>query len=275
MRLSQIYNIVHRNVGFQSVYARRLFASTNTAESKDEVVDITSADEKPIFSEPDNEEYHAEIARKRNKSRLSPEHRNILMGERPYDGPKEWYHNTVKYKKRMLGRYGLKADEPAGFVWPTLEEIKDAQEYERVAFPLSLQERWDKLEDARRQKAEFIKKREAEILVKLAKMDQWTAELNAKMEKKKADMEAARLRKERLVAEIRRHFGFNISPHDNRFKEMLEQKEKEEKKKKKEAKKKAKLDRLTLMVHAKVKSEANPEETAAGGKDQDSKKSTE
>lgn len=159
MRLRQICNaVVRRNVGLQSVYAKRLFA-TSTTESKDEVVDITSADEKAIFAEPDNEEFQAEIARKRNKSRLSRHDRNILMDLRPYDSSVAWHHHTVRYKKRTLGRYGLKADEPAGFAWPTLEEVKDAQEYESVAFPLSLQERWKKLEEKRCEKIEnMIKK---------------------------------------------------------------------------------------------------------------------
>lgn len=76
---------------------------------------------------------------------------------------------------------------------------------------------------------------------KLKKMNQWTTELNAKIAKKEAALQAAKLHKERLIEEVRKHFGFKISPHDSRFKEMLEQKEKEEKKKKKEAKKKARL----------------------------------
>ncbi|XP_032673426.1 growth arrest and DNA damage-inducible proteins-interacting protein 1 [Odontomachus brunneus] len=274
MRLRQICNVVsHRSVGFQIVCARRFFATEST-KSKDEVVDITSADEKPIFDKVDNEQLREEIARKRNKSRLNQSHRNILMDLRPYDTAHDWYHNTVKYKKRILGRYGLKAiDEPAGFVWPTMEEVEDAQEYERVMFPLSLQERWKEIEEARKQKAVQMMKRENEILAKLAKMDQWTAELNAKIEKKKTDMQNARIRKERLVEEVRRHFGFNISPYDNRFKEMLEQKEKEEKKKKKEAKKKARSDRLALMVHKQVQEFG--EETTKKEDDQDSKKSTE
>jgi len=80
------------------------------------------------------------------------------------------------------------------------------------------------------------------------KIDQWTAELNARVAKKEAEMEAARLRKARLMEEIRKHFGFKISPHDERFKTMLEQKEKEEKKQKKEAKKKAKEEKLKSMI---------------------------
>lgn len=113
--------------------------------------------------------------------------------------------------------------------------------------------------------------RDNEVLANLAKMDKWTADLKAKVDKKKAELESARLRKERLVEEVRRHFGFDISPYDSRFKEMLEQKEKEEKKKKKEAKKKAKIDRLSLMVHEQIKgldqSEMNKKDS-----DQDTKK---
>lgn len=40
------------------------------------------------------------------------------------------------------------------------------------------------------------------------------------------------------MEEVRRHFGFKIDSRDERFKELLEQKEKEERKKAKEAKKK-------------------------------------
>ncbi|EFN77394.1 growth arrest and DNA damage-inducible proteins-interacting protein 1 [Harpegnathos saltator] len=274
MHLKQICNVViQRNIGLQSVYARWLF--TKKSESKDESFDITSADEKPIYAESDSEEFQAEIARKRNKSRLSSSDRNKLMGLRPYDKTYEWYHNTVRYKRRILGRYGLKAiDEPAGFVWPTLEDVKDMQEYENVAFPLSLQERWKKLEEARERKAKYRIEREEQILANLSKMDQWIVEMKARIEKKKTEMEAARIRKEHLVEEVRRHFGFNISPHDSRFKELLEEKEKQEKKKKKEAKKKAKLARMTLMVHTQIK-ELSPEETADKESNEDSKKKEE
>ncbi|XP_011870394.1 PREDICTED: stress response protein nst1 [Vollenhovia emeryi] len=231
--------IVRRNLRPRGAVAGRFLAT----EPKDEVVDIAAADEQPVYvSDPKLEE---ELDRKRNKSRLSTRDRNILMGVRPYDEPMVWYHRTVRYKRRMLGKYGLSSvDVPAGFAWPTLKNVKDAQEYERVAFPLSLQERWEKLEETKRMKAEQAQAREAELIEKLSKMDQWAAELNAKVNKKKADLEAARLRKERLVEEVRKHFGFKISFNDERFKAMLEQKEKEEKKKKKEAKKKAKMDKF-------------------------------
>lgn len=157
MSLKQICNaIVIRNIRFQYAFAKRLYAT----EKQNEIVDITTADEKPIYSEFDSPELQEEIKQKRNKSRLHPGHRNILMGVRPYDAPMEWYHNTVRYKKRTLGRYGLAAAEvPAGFAWPTPKEVEDAQEYERVSFPLSLQERWQKLKEAREKKAALFKER--------------------------------------------------------------------------------------------------------------------
>lgn len=93
------------------------------------------------------------------------------------------------------------------------------------------------------------------------KMDEWTAQLNAKIAKKEAELEAARLRKERLVEEVRRHFGFKISPHDDRFKEMLVQKEKEEKKKKKEAKKQAQLEKITNMIQKASKNESQEQKS--------------
>lgn len=91
-------------------------------------------------------------------------------------------------------------------------------------------------------------RREAELAGKIAKMDQWTADLNARVAKKEAELEAARLRKEHLVEEVRKHFGFKISLTDERFKMLLAQKEKEDKKKKKEAKKKAKMEKLMVMI---------------------------
>ncbi|XP_020288241.1 growth arrest and DNA damage-inducible proteins-interacting protein 1 [Pseudomyrmex gracilis] len=266
MSLRVIYDvIVRRNARLQGILVKRL-STTESTEKKDEIVDITAAEEQPVYSSIDDDpEIQAEINRKRNKSRLNSQHRNMLMDERPYDSPLEWYHNTVRYKRRMLGRYGLKGnDEPIGFAWPKPEEIEDAKEYERVAFPLSLQERWKKLEEEKQIKAEEIRKREEEIEERLGKMKQWTAKFEEKIAKKEAQLEAAKQDKERLIEEVRKHFGFKISPNDERFKEMLAKKEKEEKKKKKEAKKKARMEKFANKVidSTPVKFENNKQQQA-------------
>lgn len=78
--------------------------------------------------------------------------------------------------------------------------------------------------------------------------DKWKAALQAKLEKKEADVLLAKQRKERMMEELREQFGFYIDPRDERFKEMLEQKEKEDKKKKKELKKQKKAERMMLLL---------------------------
>lgn len=65
----------------------------------------------------DEEARQSRIDRIRNKSRLLPQHRNLLMDEVPYpDGPESWVHTTVKYKRMIFGRYGMKSGiDPSEF----------------------------------------------------------------------------------------------------------------------------------------------------------------
>lgn len=94
--------------------------------------------------------------------------------------------------------------------------------------------------ELRKAKQDVIIKREEDVAKKLDKLEHWMNELNARIAKKEADARAARERKERLVEEVRRHFGYTVDVKDEKFKEMLAQKEKEDKKAQKEARKKQK-----------------------------------
>ena len=58
------------------------------------------------------------------------------------------------------------------------------------------------------------------------------------------DARVAKERKDRLIEEVRRHFGYTIDPRDERFKEMLEAKEKEQRKALKESKRQVKETKL-------------------------------
>lgn len=68
-------------------------------------------------------------------------------------------------------------------------------------------------------------------------VEMWEKQLHERIARKEKELLAAKERKERLVEEVRRHFGFKIDQKDARFKEVLEQKEKEDKKRKKEIRK--------------------------------------
>lgn len=48
----------------------------------------------------------AAIEKKRNISRLSKAHFNLVNDRRPYDEPKHLAHLTVKYHRKMYGIYG-------------------------------------------------------------------------------------------------------------------------------------------------------------------------
>lgn len=147
MALKKIFSNFILTLRCQSIVSERCFASKDIKEV------IESAEEKPVFLK----EIDEELEKKRNKSRLNTAHRNILLGQKPYNEPMEWYHETVKYKKRLLGRYGMKALEvPAGLAWPTPEEVEDAKEYERVAFPLTIQERWQKIKEKHKKREDAI-----------------------------------------------------------------------------------------------------------------------
>lgn len=115
---------------------------------------IESAEEEPIFV---HERDTVELEKKRNKSRLTKAHRNILMGQNPYDESQEWYHDTVRYKRRILGRYGMEAlGVPAGLAWPSPEEVEDMKEYESLAHPLNIQERLREIKEKKKMEEEAI-----------------------------------------------------------------------------------------------------------------------
>ncbi|XP_055624849.1 growth arrest and DNA damage-inducible proteins-interacting protein 1 [Toxorhynchites rutilus septentrionalis] len=221
----------------------RIYSSLPAGTIRD-IDDEPPADELPITSIDDENlsaEREARIEQLRNKSRLLPQHRNMLHNRRPYDESQSWIHETVKYKRMLLGRYGIEQSgvDPR-ICFPTKQEALEKTEYERVAFPHTLQEMMAANEVLKREKAARIKTREEEIEKKMQKLEQWTADLNARVAKKEADARAAKERKDRLVEEVRRHFGFKVDPRDERFQEMLAQKEKEDRKKVKEAKRKEK-----------------------------------
>ncbi|XP_047545792.1 growth arrest and DNA damage-inducible proteins-interacting protein 1 [Vanessa atalanta] len=182
----------------------------------------------------------AEIEKKRNKSGLTQAHYNIINGRRPYEEPKCIAHLTVKYSRKMYGKYGIASGVNPSLCWPTREELKEKKEFESVAYPYTIKEVMDSVEIKRQEQKLKTEQREMELASKFAKLDQWKKELNDKINKKANEVKAAKQKKERLVEEVRRHFGFTLDPRDERFQEMLAKREKEQKKLEKQARMEAK-----------------------------------
>lgn len=62
--------------------------------------------EQVLIDDEEVQAREAEIERKRNISRLSLAHQNFVNGRRPYEEPKSLTHLTVKYNRKMYGKYG-------------------------------------------------------------------------------------------------------------------------------------------------------------------------
>ena len=61
----------------------------------------------PVVDDEETLAREAAIEAKRNISRLSPAHQNIVNGRRPYEEPQSLAHLTVKYSRKMYGKYGV------------------------------------------------------------------------------------------------------------------------------------------------------------------------
>lgn len=192
----------------------------------------------------DNVISEEEIQKICNKSRLSNGHRNLVNGEMPYDKPQHRYHNTVKYKRRMYGRYGDFSNVNPGLAWPTAEDLEDIREYERIAYPLTIQEMQQNALDNIEAEQKDIQMRQKKIDDNMKKLNGWLKEVKEKSAKKLYEAQQVKEKREKLIEEVKKHFGYKIDPKDERFKEMLVKREKEEKKKVRDEKKKIREEKL-------------------------------
>jgi Growth arrest and DNA-damage-inducible proteins-interacting protein 1 len=88
-----------RSISNKSPQLLGLFSKDKPAEEVEESV---------IFDEEilDPEAERERINRIRDKSRLNAPHRKMLHGEVPYEVAHSWVHNTLKYQRKIYGKYG-------------------------------------------------------------------------------------------------------------------------------------------------------------------------
>jgi len=211
-----------------------------------------------------------EIIAKRNKSRLLPYHQRLVNGELPHPEPMFWTHHTLMYKRRMYGRYGEKSGVNPGLIWPTRKELRKMIDFESVYNPFTIQEMVRKKKEVRAaEQAEFIKEEE-EIDARMKLLDKYKIELKQKQETKEREILQAKLRREKLMDEVRSHFGYTVDPKDERFQELLAKKEKEQRKAVKEAKKLEKQQRqLEKMEGVEETAKTKPKEKPKKKEDDD------
>jgi Growth arrest and DNA-damage-inducible proteins-interacting protein 1 len=132
-------------------------------------------------------------------------------------------------------------------------ELADKLAYEQCARPLPLQQMMKINEDEKLRSAEETRIRQEGLAIKFDKIHQWKKDLENKIAKKKRDAEESKLKKDRMVEEVRRMVGYTLDPRDEKFKMLIEQKEKEQKKQEKEEKKALKAAKMMELMMAKGK----------------------
>lgn len=226
----------------KSNYRPRRYSSAATDSKNEEPVYSLAVedDETTLIDE------EQELQRKRNKSRLTAAHRNIIHGKVPYSEPVDECHLTLLYKRRIFGRYGYQTNINPGSLWPNEEDIKKTLEYENIAYPYTIKEAIARQKEKLNEEHRQIQERQQKIVNNIKKLDQWKMDIENRAAKKLADLAKAKAKKDALIEEVRRHFGYKIDPNDARFQEMLVIKERAQKKKLKEERAKERQERLLV-----------------------------
>merc|ERR1719341_396848 len=83
-----------------------------------------------------------------------------------------------------------------------------------------------------------------QVVVGVARMDAQIKQWKARVNTKNAQAEHERARREKVLAELREEFGYNVNPNDKYMMERIAEREKAIMKEEKEAKKAAKKEKF-------------------------------
>lgn len=89
-------------------------------------------DEEPMIFDQDIVDPDIErrrIDQIRNKSGLLPQHQRMLQDEVPYDTAQSWVHTTLKYQRKIYGKYGAKSNlDPSKWIAMLAAECTNAHQ---------------------------------------------------------------------------------------------------------------------------------------------------
>lgn len=191
------------------------------------------------------------IQSKRNKSRLSASDRQILHGEPPNVGLMFEYNSqqrSKENKRAMLSKYGAaKTGVDPGIAWPTDQEIQLAEEWEALYQEQPLVEQIRQVKRNIEIRKEERIAREKMVEENLSKLDSQIKQWKQRVGTKNKQAEVERERREKVLAELKLEFGYNINPEDNYMKERIAEREKVLAKEEREAKKAARKEKAASL----------------------------
>lgn len=244
--LSEVGTVFRQAIRLQSTRLVVANYSKTTEPKADEVYDedenntsITDL----LVDEVDAAAREQQIMRMQDKSRLRKTQRNFLFNLPKPDEEFPW-DKTLYFSRKQYARYGSQTNINPRICFYTPAEVADKQEFERVAYPLTIQQMVEVVKKEKADKLEAIRQREEKIAQNLMKLEKWKQDLHLRIAKKEEEAQAARTKREQMLEDIRQEIGFKIDFKDPRFQALMEKKELEAKKAKKAAKKKQREDQL-------------------------------
>jgi len=190
------------------------------------------------------------IQSKRNKSRLSASDRQILHGKPPYVGVSFQYndaHRSRKFKQSMFGRYGSKSTGiNPGELWPTQNDVELAKEYENLYQPAPVRQMIDDINKSKEDLKQKRMARERLIAENMAKHDAQLAAWQSRVNSRSLLAQGAMDRRNRILAELKEEFGYDVNPTDEIMKTRIQDREKVLAKEERELKKQIRAEKAAL-----------------------------
>lgn len=197
-----------------------------------------NAAESAQYAEADQTE-EERLYRIRNISGLKPSDYKKHHGV-PDVTPYDHHQRTLRWHRRQVGLYGTNCGVDPALCFTTKEEMESLTEYEKVAFDKTIKQVREEALQKEAHEKEERRLREKRVAENLKKVEAWKEEIRNRMAKKEVEVSEAKQKRERLLEEVRRHFGYTIDFRDEKFQIMLELKEQEMRKQAKLEKKKKK-----------------------------------
>lgn len=189
-------NIITRSVQSSGLNIEKIEQESNEIDGKfSPAISIRNSTYFYNFTVYDEEQKLKEqlLEAKRNKSRLEPQHRNILQDRTPFEEPRYWTHGTLQYNRKLYGKYGQSSGFNPALCWPTNEELTEKIEYEKIAYPFTIPDMIATSKQARQKKNEERKLRDTQIIENMKKLDTAIKDMKTRIAKKEAEANAAKV----------------------------------------------------------------------------------
>lgn len=154
------------------------------------------------------------------------------------------YQTKRKYQRSLYAKYGRASGVDPGIQWPTVEEMRrQIADEELLQFP-TLQESWQTLREKRAAEADVKRRREAVVTANMKEMQREIAQYRERLAATEHAAQSSHRERQALLDEAREILGYDVDPRDERFQQLIEEKQAAEKKEQRALRRKDKEAKL-------------------------------